>query len=244
MNLNTMKKWNYKTAWQFFKQTELQQCLEYINSLGIRKETIDLRKDYSKAREKIMKEIDSNTLVVIDGGSVNGKSTLAKRIANLTDSLIIDIDLLCVQELKQKLKNVKNEKEYKYIINNIDKIMDDYLLNNLEREVYEQSKKGKSVILVGSFINLISRAIVVRTLGKYFNRIISLVCCENTFQQVEKLIKKREVEVGGMAQYIKQKAYEEYVGMLRIINMKNGIFLGLGMDSSFIVNTKVSDTFV
>ena len=47
-----------------------------------------------------------------------------------------------------------------------------------------------------------------------------------------------------MAQYIKQKAYEEYVGMLRIINMKNGIFLGLGMDSSFIVNTKVSDTFV
>ena len=44
---------------------------------------------------------------MVDGGSLNGKSTIANRIAKHVNGIVLDIDLLCKDWLEEQLKSAK-----------------------------------------------------------------------------------------------------------------------------------------
>ncbi len=244
--LQEMINWNYKEAYEFFSKNAMNKYIpesaEYVKSLKI-SSTVDLRAN-THARELILESINSKTLILVDGGSCNGKSTIAKRIAKHTDAIVLDIDLICKEWVERNLKNIQNEFEYIEFALRVNELTDKYLLDELENIVCQKSQLGKPVILVGAYIEILYRAIVARTLGKYFERVVSLVCCEKSFKQVEKFLDKRKAEFSTDLPEQRDIALKEYKLVQEIINQFNAYFLGIGMTTSFIVDSNVSNMFM
>lgn len=243
--LQEMMEWNYKTAWNFFSKYALNRYIPetamYIKSLPVT-EAVDLRKN-PQAQKLIMKIITPRTFILIDGGSCNGKTTLAKRIAKQTNAIIIDIDLLCKEWIENQIKMVKNQMEIIAMLRNMDKLTDEYLLNNLEAIIRKNSKSGRPVILVGLYLGVIYRSIIARTLGKYFDNLVSLMCCEESLEQFERLYQFRKKEFKQELPNEREKCLQQYAIAQRLIQDANGLFLGFGYNYSFIVNSTVSDMF-
>lgn len=240
---NRIVKWNYKTAWKFFTEEAYMRYIPeteiYIKSLPVT-ETLDLR-DNPKSGEILLEAIKPSSLLIVDGGSSNGKTTFAFELAKKVDGTVVDIDLLCKDWIEEHLKNAKSQLELFYIKYNADSLTDAYLLDNLEGIIHKKSLSKKPVILVVYYKELIYRSILARTLGKYFDEVISLVCCEKDFKQVKKFIKKRQQEYGpGIPNEI-EMSFQQWNLVNEFINCQNGFFLGIGMDKSFVIDSKVTD---
>lgn len=239
ISLLEMEKWNYKTAWEFFTREAFQKYIPeteiYIRSLPL-SETFDLRRNY-QARSIIMNSINKNSLILIDGPSASGKTTFAKRLAKKTNAIIVDIDLLCIDWLnKQDKKNI-------YALIDFDRLTDQYLLDELENIIKEKSRYNRPVILVGFYMEIIYRSIIARTLGKYFQKMISIVCCEESFEKVVKMIESRNQKFRTNLPNEKKNTLDQYNFVKEFVDSNSRIFLGVGMDMSFIVDTEVSDMF-
>ncbi len=245
IKLKTMIGWNYKEAWNFFTQNAYQQYIPeaelYVKSLDV-SPTLDLRNN-PQAHSLIMNSINPRSFILIDGASANGKTTLAERIAKQTNGIIVDIDLLCKDWMEEQMQTVKTRVEMFELITNMDELTDQYLLDELENIIYKKSKLGRPVILVGMYLELIYRAIISRTLGKYFERVISLVCCEKSFRKVENFINERNKKFSSDLPFEKEKCLQQYRYAKQFIERANGFFLGVGMTSSFIVDSTVSNMF-
>ena len=122
----------------------------------------------------------------------------------------------------------------------MNKLTDDYLLENLERIIKEKSKKG-NVILVGSYMEVIYRSIIARVFGKNFQQTISIYCCARSFEEVKEMKAQRDKMFGfkmdELAEVLKQYEYSK-----RLLD-GNGIMLGFGMAASFVADNSVSDMF-
>ena len=245
IKLKTMIGWNYKAAWTFFTQNAYQQYIPeselYVKSLDI-SPTFDLRNN-PQAYSLIMNAINPRSFILIDGASANGKTTLAKRIANQTNAIIVDIDLLCKDWIEKRMQTVRTQGEMLELMINMDELTDKFLLDELENIICKKSKLGRPVILVGMYLELIYRAIISRTLGKYFERVISLVCCEKSFRKVENFINERNKKFSSDLPFEKEKCLQQYRYAKQFIERANGFFLGVGMTSSFIVDSTVSNMF-
>ena len=202
--------------------------------------TADVRKE-EQAKEKILSTITPRTLIFVDGASLNGKTTFATRLAKQIDGIIVDIDLVCVEWLNSQLQRCKTRQQIMQVLVCSNKATDEYLLNNLENLISNYSKEGKPVILVGYYVEVIYRGIVARTLGKYFENIVSLFCCELNFHKVEQFMKIRESEFLTKAR--REDILAQYLLAQKRINLEGGRLLGFGMDHSFVVNSTVSDMF-
>lgn len=242
--LEEMLNWSYKEAYAFFTENAygrvIPESKEYVTSLNS-SSTIDLRKN-SNARELILNSINHRTFILVDGGSLNGKSTIANRIAKHVNGIVLDIDLLCKDWLEEQLKSAKTPIECFFIIQNYNKLTDDFLLNELENIVCQKSALERPIFLVGQYLEVIYRSVIARTLGKYFERTVSLLCCENSFKIVEQHIAKRNKEFSTNLSDIRQMCLEKYKTALLLIRDYR-CFLGMGMDTSFIVNCDVSNMF-
>lgn len=245
ITLTEMMKWNYKKAWQFFTENAVQRYIPeseyYIRSLNY-VPTIDLR-DNRKAKEIITQKISSNTLILIDGPSANGKTTFAYRISQHINGIVIDIDLLCQEWIETHLKALKSYSEKIKFVEHMDELTDNYILDELENIIREKSKSNKPVILVGLYLEVIYRSIIARTLGKYFEKVVSLLCCEKSFEQVKKFIQSRNAEFKRVLPGAFSTCAKEYVIAQNLLSIDNRDFLGAGMTASFIVDSEVSNMF-
>lgn len=241
--IEEMVNWDYSKAWKFFTENAfgrlIPETVLYLRSLSLC-QTEDVR-GCSDAYEKILNSLKKHTLVLIDGSSLNGKTTFAKRLAKQANATVIDIDLLCKDWIEAEITKITNPVQKHSFMMNLDRLTDVYILENLERIIKKKSKKG-SVILVGCYMELIYRSIIARTLGKYFHQVISIYCCAFTWKEVKNMKDKRDKEFGYSAetddQILKQYNYSK-----RLLE-NNGVALGLGMTASFIADNSVSDMFV
>ena len=236
-------KLNYKEVWEYFSKNTVNQPIEeatkYLATLR-RALTADVRKE-EQAKEKILSTITPRTLIFVDGASLNGKTTFATRLAKQIDGILVDIDLVCVEWLNSQLQRCKTRQQIMQVLVCSNKATDEYLLNNLENLISNYSKEGKPVILVGYYVEVIYRGVVARTLGKYFENIVSLFCCELNFHKVEQFMKIRESEFLTKAR--REDILAQYLLAQKRINLEGGRLLGFGMDHSFVVNSTVSDMF-
>lgn len=243
--IEEMLKWNYAKAWKFFTENAFRRMIPetelYMRSMQVCL-TEDLR-GKEDARQKILNslEIKGNSLILIDGSSLNGKSTFANRLAKQINASIVDIDMICKEWIEEQQAKITNPIQNFSFLMNMDRLTDVYILENLERIIREKSQKG-NVILVGAYMELIYRGIIARTLGKYFQQVISLYCCARTFKDVKAMKDQRDKEFGYSTEtYDQAKAQYDY--SKRLIQ-GDGIMLGFGMAASFITDNSVSDMFV
>ena len=149
--INEMEKWNYTKAWKFFSENAVKKFIPesalYLRSLGIC-ETIDVRDD-KDARNKIMASLNSKSLILIDGASLNGKTTFANRLAKSIGAEVVDVDLICMDWSDEQLKKL-NFIETALFYAKFDELTDKFLLENLEEII--KSKSSNTVILVGSYL--------------------------------------------------------------------------------------------
>lgn len=250
--IEEMNQWSYKQAYTFFYETNWDETSNTINEvpevasylLSVKAvQTFDLRSRPEYIETALYSRDYSNTLIFIDGPSCSGKSTLAERIANRIDAEIVDIDLICLEWFNKKLELEKNPFKRNLIIDDMKTLTDEYLLNNIEEIIIQKSKMNKPVILVGMYLSLLFRTIVVKTLGRYFNDVTSIFCFEESFGIVKKLIDSRNKDFKQeiVDNMIYNSIYEDYLYAKMIVEEKNGLLLGAGMNLSFIVDTKVSD---
>lgn len=72
-------------------------------------------------------------MILIDGASLNGKTTLANRLAKNIDATVIDIDLICKDWLEEQLAKTKSPAEKFQLLLQMDKMTDIYILEILEK---------------------------------------------------------------------------------------------------------------
>lgn len=241
--IQEMNNWNYSKTWRFFTENAVNQYIPeaelYLRSLKIC-ETVDIRDD-KEARNKILDSIKCRTLVFIDGASANGKTTFAKRLASHTNAEVVDIDIICKEWIDKQLKD-KDILNQRIFISKADELTDKFVLENLERIVLKKSRKNKTVILVGVYLEAVYRSIIAKTLGKYFDQVVSIYCCSKSFKDIKMMLQKREAEFGKIPGE-QEKIFQEYMYSKRLLE-SNGIMLGIGMNRSFIADIAVSDMFV
>ena len=241
--LDEMVKWNYAKAWKFFTENSIGRLIPetelYVRSMS---HTVaeDLR-GQSDAHKKILNAINTTkTLVHIDGGSLNGKTTFAKRLAKHINASVVDIDLLCKDWIEKEVEKYTNPAQRFAFLMNMDRLTDEYLLKNLERIIKEKSKKG-SVILVGAYMEVIYRSIIARVFGQYFQQTVSIYCCARSFKEIKAMKAQRDKEFG-FTMNETEVVLKQYNYSKRLLE-GNGIMLGFGMAASFIADNSVSDMF-
>ena len=243
--LEEMNSWDYKTAYSFFEKNAylniIPESVIYLNSLPIGT-TADLRSNY-ESREIILRSISSSTLILIDGASGNGKTTFGKRLSKFIGAELIDIDILCIEAFNQLISKSNKKfgiKDYNYF----DEYTDEYLLDNLESIIARKSESGKPVILVGLYLEPLYRAVISKTLGKYFKNIVSIFCCEKTFKKVEKMLIERNKKFFSLIEGFDMNLCKaQYMKAIELIENNNSMALGLGMDYSYVIDSTVSDLF-
>lgn len=242
--IEEMKNWNYETACNYFSENAFHCYIPetelYITSLET-SPAEDLRGD-KQAYEKIMNTLSNKkTLILVDGSSLNGKTTFAQRLVKKIKGNIIDIDLICKDWIEKQISKITNPIQRYYFLGKMDELTDIYIIKNLENIVKDNSKKG-SVILVGCYMEPIFRTIVARTLGKYFNQVVSIYFCAKSFDDIKKLKNKRDEEFGFSAED-EETIFKQYEYSKELVDFDQGIMLGFGMTKSFISDSKVSDMF-
>lgn len=240
--IEEMNKWNYAKAWKFFTENAFGRLIPetelYMRSLPLCL-TEDLR-GQQNARDKILGSIKGKTLILIDGASLNGKTTFANRLAKHINANIVDIDLICKDWIEAQQAKITNPVQRFSFMMNMDRLTDVYILDNLEKIIREKSQKG-NVILVGSYMELIYRGIIAKTLGKYFQQVISLYCCARSFKEVKAMKEQRDKEFGYSVE-VEEQILDQYNYSRRLLD-GDGIMLGFGMAASFIADNSVSDMF-
>ncbi len=237
-----MNKWNYAKAWKFFTENACNRLIPesklYVRSMDLC-QTIDIRND-KDAREKILASIKCKTLILIDGATLNGKSTFAERLAHIIGATIVDIDIICKDWIEEQHAKITDPMQKMLFLMDMDKNTDIYILQNLERII--KDKSNGNVILVGSYMEVIYRTIIAKTLGKYFDQVVSIYCCAQNFTDIKMMHKKRVAQFGFELES-EEELISEYNYSKTLLDY-NGIMLGVGMAASFIADISVSDMFV
>ena len=178
-------------------------------------------------------------MILIDGSSLNGKTTFSERLAQSIGAQVVDIDIICKNWIDNQMKNKNDIERYLFALKT-DELTDLYILKNLEDII--KKKSNNSVILLGMYMEVIYRSIIVNTLGKYFNQVVSIYFCSKTFKEVEMMLKMRQKEYGFIPNE-KDIVFHEYNYSKRLL-MSDGLMLSIGMDASFIADITVSNMFV
>lgn len=240
--IDEMDKWNYAKAWKFFTENACNRLIPesklYVRNMNSC-QTIDIRND-KDAREKILASIKCKTLILMDGSSLNGKSTFAERLAHIVGATIVDIDIICKNWIEEQHAKITDPMKRMLFLMDMDKNTDIYILQNLEHII--KDKSNGNVILVGSYMEVIYRTIIAKTLGKYFDQVVSIYCCAKNFRDIKMMHKKRVAQFGFELES-EEELISEYDYSKRLLNY-NGIMLGFGMAASFIADISVSDMFV
>ena len=240
-NLKKMKRMNYAEAWTFFmenKRMGAPEAMDYLKYIS-RKTFVDDVRGKAIPFDELYK---GGWLIIVDGVSCSGKTTTAKKIAEQFPETveIIDIDYLFGAWLQREAEKIPNKEERKFFVKKAEKQGDEYLKLNLENLVENRAKEGKTVIIVGCFLETIYRAVVGTVLGKYFEKVAIFTIYEE-METVNKYIEKRENTFGNPGGTLLAKQISEtsrQISFLKRVIDTQSFVLGFGADKSFIINNE------
>ena len=155
-------------------------------------EVKDFTKDTEAGKQKVQELIQASkkgTLILIDGESGTGKSTFAAKLCQKEGFFLFDIDDYAEQMMLKHMQATRGkiiDIGPAYILYGNGKMVgleeksDELLRKQTEEIIKKGSKNGKkTTVMVGAFRNVLYRTIIAQTLGKYFNRVISIVIHDN-----------------------------------------------------------------
>lgn len=240
-SLKRMKKMNYAEAWEFFMKEKRMGSLEatdYLKYISRKSFVYDMR-----GKEITFDELyKGGWLIILDGVSCSGKSTTAKKIAEKFPETaeVIDIDYLFNAWLHREAEKIQNKEVQKDFLKKVERQGDDYLKLNLENLISNRAREGKTVVLVGCFLETIYRAFSGTTLGKYFDKVAIFTIYEN-MTTLKKYQESRESDFGNPGGKVSPEQIEEtsrqYDFLTQVINLQPFV-LGFGADVSFLINSK------
>ena len=178
----------------------------------------------------------------MDGVSCSGKTTTAKKIAEQFPETveIIDIDYLFGAWLQREAEKIPDKEERKFFVKKAEKQGDEYLKLNLENLVENRAKEGKTVIIVGCFLETIYRAVVGTVLGKYFEKVAIFTIYED-MATLKKYQENREADFNNPGGKVLQEQIDEtsrqYSFLTQVINLQSFV-LGFGADLSILIDNK------
>lgn len=237
-NLKSMKKMNYSEAWEYFmenKKMGSQEAMDYIKYIARKAFVYDMR-GKSITCDEIYK---GGWLIVLDGVSCSGKSSTAKKIAEKFPETVevIDVDYLLYGHIYREAEKFTRE-EWMNFWDNVEKQGNEYLKLNLENLISNRAKEGKTVILVGCFLETIYRAFIGTILGKYFENVAFLTICEE-MGTLQKYQESREADFNNPGGKILMEQIDEtskQLSFLKRVIAEQPVMLGCGADLSILIN--------
>ncbi|MBQ6860611.1 MAG: hypothetical protein IJO08_03085 [Clostridia bacterium] len=189
-------------------------------------------RDYTKfprEGEKYVAEIIQSskhgTLIIVDGESGTGKSTFAKKLCQKEDFFLFDLDEYAAKLLTEYLFSGDAGMIF------FDQKQDELLRQHTERIIKEGSNNGqKTTVMVACFRNVVYRTIIAHTLGKYFEKVISIVIHDNLAANIAR-IKMRECGQTNEAMYLAQLTFNDMEDLKKSIAA-----YGIGYDESCWIN--------
>lgn len=245
-SLEEMRNWNYGEAWEYFMESNnyaSEEAMQYSQNIAKKCQVTDIRarKNETNIPEEIYK---GGWLILIDGESCSGKTTIAEEIkSKYPDTVsILDIDIVCFEWIDEKIQKLTSEKEKMKFLISAREISDEYLKMEFENLVKKASDNGKkTVIIVGCFLETVFRAIIGTVLGKHFEKVAFFTVHEK-LHRLEKYFQTREKEFGnydvGSTVSITQFAetMEQYNFLEHVVTKGYLHQLGIGCDISFLID--------
>lgn len=240
LDYQELRELNYAEAYKCFIEEQEEHFIEmcFFSELIVHRcEVEDLRNTDIEIPREIF---EGGWLILIDGASCSGKTTLAKKLgAKYPESInVVDVDLVCMEWIKRQIEKSPSLERKINILRHQDKLTDQFLLENFEEMVKGASIEGKTTIVVGCFMDIIYRALAGFTLGKYYKR-TAFVTIQEGWSDMKYNMKQRELQFEGMGSESQiRQTEEQYVFFENVLNNEPNL-LGIGADRSFIVNKKV-----
>ena len=237
-SLKRMKKMNYSEAWEYFMESKKmgsQEAMDYIKYIAQKTFVYDMR-GKSITSDEIYK---GGWLIVLDGASCSGKSTMAKKIAEKFPETVevIDVDYLFYGHIYREAEKFTIE-EWMNFWKNVEKQGNEYLKLNLENLISNRAQEGKTVILVGCFLETIYRAFIGTILGKYFENVAFFTIYEE-IETLKKYQENREADFNNPGGKILMEQIEEtskQLSFLKQVIAEQPVVLGCGADLSILIN--------
>lgn len=240
-SLKKMKKMNYAEAWEFFMENERMgspEATDYLKYISRKSFVYDMR-----GKEITSDGIyEGSWLIILDGVSCSGKSTIAKKIGKKFPETVevIDIDYLFSAWVHREAEKITRGDEKNIFLNKIEKQGDEYLKLNLENIIANRARDGKTVVLVWCFLETIYRAFLGTIFGKYFENVAIFTIYEE-MTTLKEYQESREEDFGNPGGKVLQEQVDEtskqYSFLKQVINLQPFV-LGFGADVSFLINSE------
>lgn len=237
-SLRKMKKLNYSEAWEYFmenKKMGSHEAMDYIKYIARKTVVYDMR-GQKITSDEIYK---GGWLIVLDGVSCSGKSTMAKKIAEKFPETVevIDVDDLFYGHIYQEAEKF-TKAEWMTFWDNVEKQGNEYLKLNLENIVSNRAEEGKTIILVGCFLETIYRAFIGTILGRYFQNVAFFTIYEE-METLTEYQEKRESDFnnpGGKLLMEQINETSKQLSFLKQVIDEQPVVLGCGADLSILIN--------
>ena len=230
--LKELRKMNYWQATSYFVEGQHYTddvAINYMQKEVVHGITYDMRGQEISA--KVMQDIGKGGyFVLVDDLSCTGKTSFAEMLKKRYDVEVLDIDYLSA-EYAQRVINYKFNRfpifMRAYMEENFTKIFDletdNYIHNVLEEDVKKAAKTGKTVVMVGMYLDVITRAVVANKLGKYCKGTVSFVFHED-WETIVQREKERDVKYGtkGLSDKAIERDKKPYEYMQKALDSGNG----------------------
>lgn len=238
-----VRSWDFSKTWMYFQATTAggvtEKFAEYAASLPKCK-VFDFR---GKAFDKrvLDKAVEENRFIVVDGTSLAGKTTFAKRVSEEYGINVVDIDEYCLKWLKELMCLPLAKDQILKKLATFPKDAMIRLTNELESIVLSKSEGGKkAVILVGVFIYDMQRFVVLDKIGRHFSGVTSILLYEPYGILKARFDKREERDFNspGAEDSLAKIQKDHYVISVMLSNPISEGYLGIGATESYVLDSK------
>ena len=225
---------NYQESKKRLESASGTEKLEFIRRSKIC-QVKDLRNLAIPSKEIYMGDF----LLIIDGETCSGKSTIARKIEDSfpCTTRVLDVDEFAISWLRKQLQACKSSEEEKTLLKGLKEEMKNYVEENLEQRVLELKGEKRTVILVDCFVKILDRAIVAKAIGQYFDNVVCFTVHEDAFTLSKNIAKRHQSQLGHLLEEQVKAAQNQHNYFQNIISEEIKL-LGVGFDDSFIINNK------
>lgn len=180
-----------------------------------------------EAIKSVESELDGPTLIFIDGPGCNGKSVLASALQKNFKAVLFD--------LKGVSEDGISMNDFSYGVTSPRDM-------ELEEKVMEALRKGAKVVIVaGRFMKPMYRAIALYTLGRHFNKVISMFCVQKNVKEVIDLMEKMKSEREARGHKVSEEEINsivmDWTESCRLMTFEGSNDLLIGSDVFYLVDS-------
>lgn len=243
-NIETM---DFAKTWRHFQETTYAGVTEEFASYAGSLTRCDVQDFRGKPFDKGLLDncIKKNRFILIDGTSLAGKSSFAKKIAEEYGINVVDVDEYCLRWLEEITKKPLSRDAMIRKVLEFPKEAAERITNELESIVLSQSDGGKkAVILVGVFIYDMQRFVTLDKIGRHFSGVTSILLYE-PLETLKKRFTKRGREYSGD---FRSENFDKVRKDFNVVNLmlKSQLtkkYLGIGATESYVLDSKSTSVF-